>query len=132
MLFCIRYSRHWAYERSGDCRLQHSPNSPYGENMFWSQNGHWTPLEVVKCWASEYKLYNSATNECVGNSVCGHYTQIIWRNTRHIGCGRSKCAGNKGFIYVCSYDPPGNFYFEGPLGGHFTKSIVYPPPPGKS
>ncbi|OAY46794.1 pathogenesis-related protein PR-1 [Manihot esculenta] len=121
-----KYARRWAYQRINDCELIHSPNSPYGESMFWSKKGHWGPAEVVKCWADERAYYDEKTNECINGEICGHFTQLIWKTTEQVGCGRIQCNYHKGFIYVCSYDPPGNYYFEGPLGGTFSKSIVYP------
>ncbi|XP_048236002.1 pathogenesis-related protein PR-1 [Ricinus communis] len=122
-----RYARRWANQRAGDCALQHSPNSPYGENLFWSLKGNWGPREVVKVWADEYIFYDPIRNECINGEMCGHYTQIIWRKTEELGCGRVQCGDDKGFLYVCSYNPPGNIYFRGPFGGHFTNSIVKPP-----
>ncbi|OAY42589.1 hypothetical protein MANES_08G000601v8 [Manihot esculenta] len=108
--------------------LMHSPDSPYGENMFWSKKSHWGPTEVVKCWADEKVYYNQKTNECINGEKCDHFTQLVWKDTERVGCGRVRCNNDKGFLYVCSYDPPGNYYFEGPFGGTFTKSIAYPPP----
>ena len=37
----------------------------------------------------------------------GHFTQVVWRGTREVGCGHAQCNGND--IWVCQYDPPGNF-----------------------
>ena len=37
----------------------------------------------------------------------GHFTQVVWRGTKRVGCGRSQCKGMD--IYVCEYDPPGNW-----------------------
>jgi hypothetical protein len=39
---------------------------------------------------------------------CGHYTQIIWRNTTEVGCGMATCS-NGSEIWVCNYNPPGNY-----------------------
>ncbi|WCJ34616.1 CAP (Cysteine-rich secretory proteins Antigen 5 and Pathogenesis-related 1 protein) superfamily protein [Euphorbia peplus] len=123
-----RYARRWAAQRVVDCKLTHSDNNPYGENLFWSKKGHWAPKDVVKCWADEGPYYNPVTNECVDDQICGHYTQLIWKNSKQIGCGRSECNDQLGFMYVCEYDPPGNIYNKGPLGGVFTGSIIHPPP----
>ncbi|XP_050226985.1 pathogenesis-related protein PR-1 [Mercurialis annua] len=122
-----RYARRWANQRANDCALQHSPDSPYGENLFWSLKGNWGPKAVVKIWADEYIFYDPKQNVCINGEMCGHYTQVVWKQTTEVGCGRVKCRNNKGFLYVCSYDPPGNIYFQGPFGGRFSKCIVNPP-----
>lgn len=43
----------------------------------------------------------------------GHYTQMIWRNTRKVGCA---LAESSQYDYlVCRYYPAGNAYGHGPL-----------------
>ena len=36
----------------------------------------------------------------------GHFTQVVWRGTTAVGCGRSQCNGLD--VWICQYDPPGN------------------------
>jgi hypothetical protein len=36
----------------------------------------------------------------------GHFTQVVWRATTHVGCGTASCTGL--VLWVCNYDPPGN------------------------
>ncbi|CAN1142849.1 Pathogenesis-related protein PR-1 [Linum perenne] len=119
-----RFARHYADIRMKDCLPQHSHHRSDGENLFWSKYGHWTPANVVKTWGDEHKYYDFESNQCVQGQPCGHFTQIIWKNTTDVGCGRVQCLNDKGFLYVCKYDPPGNYYFEGPFGGKFANSIV--------
>jgi len=39
----------------------------------------------------------------------GHFTQMVWRESREIGVGRAKAPGSGGkTIVVANYDPPGN------------------------
>ncbi|KAJ4831220.1 hypothetical protein Tsubulata_005503 [Turnera subulata] len=121
-----KFARRWAYERVNDCRLLHSTNNLYGENLLWVPGGPWTPRDVVAVWGNEYPAYNPKTNECIDNKLCGHYTQVVWQTTTSIGCGHVACKDSKGSLFVCSYHPPGNYYFEGPFGGMFNKSIVPP------
>ncbi len=87
----------------------HNPNSPYGENIFISGTGS-TPSMAVKEWASESRDYLYSTNSC--KTDCGHYTQMVWRNTMRVGCGVARNARRE--IWVCSYDPPGNYRGEWP------------------
>jgi hypothetical protein len=112
--------------------LLHSPNSPYGENLFWALRDHWNASKVVKYWGDERNLYDPNTNECINNSVCGHFTQIVWNATQRVGCAHVLCHNIQGHLFVCSYDPPGNIYYHGPFGGRFNKSIVNPPSPNNA
>ena len=84
-----------------------------GENIYASGGTGKTPNEVVQNWASEAKNYTYATNQCSG--VCGHYTQVVWRESVKLGCAAQKCTTNSPFgggtweLWVCDYSPPGNF-----------------------
>jgi PadR family transcriptional regulator len=44
--------------------------------------------------------------------VCGHYTQIVWSNTREVGCGVARDSNRE--VWVCNYNPPGNWIGERP------------------
>ncbi|HRI63763.1 MAG TPA: CAP domain-containing protein [Polyangium sp.] len=98
------------------CIWGHSGGA-YGENLFASTGGT-SPQEVVDSWASESKDYDYASNGCSG--VCGHYTQIVWADSLRLGCGKATCADNAPWgsgaweIWVCNYDPAGNWSGEKP------------------
>jgi pathogenesis-related protein 1 len=82
----------------------------FGENLFEISRGSAKPFQVVSAWASEAANYNHRTNSC--NARCGHYTQVVWRSTRWVGCG---VAGNaKREVWVCNYAPYGNTIGERP------------------
>jgi pathogenesis-related protein 1 len=103
------YSQKWADKLIQTNRTAHNANSPYGENILITGLGS-TPSIVVKEWASEAQSFNYQTNSCTAD--CGHYTQIIWRDTAIVGCGVAHNA--KLEVWVCSYDPPGNYNGEWP------------------
>lgn len=55
----------------------------------------------------------TTTNDC--KNVNAHFTQIVWKDTCQIGCGRADCdirgedgKIHKGTQWVCRYYPPGN------------------------
>jgi pathogenesis-related protein 1 len=98
------YSKRWANTLQAKNLSIHNSSSPYGENIFVTGAGA-TPSIVVGGWASESRNYDYRTNSCSGD--CGHYTQIVWRDTRRVGCAVMHNARRS--VWVCSYDPPGNY-----------------------
>ncbi|XAR66673.1 hypothetical protein NMG60_11012979 [Bertholletia excelsa] len=101
-----RYARRYANQRRLDCALRHS-DGPYGENIFWGSGFGWTPAQAAAAWVSERKWYDYGSNSCEGGQECGHYTQVVWRSTRRVGCARVTCFGGRGVFMTCNYDPPG-------------------------
>jgi uncharacterized protein YkwD len=100
-----RFAREWAGTLLARRQFAHRPHSPYGENLFEIQGAAASPREVVESWGSEARDYDYRSNRCRGQ--CGHYTQIVWRSTRSVGCAVARRADVE--IWVCNYDPPGNF-----------------------
>ena len=93
------------------CRLQHSKLS-YGENLFSGTSGYFDATYVVNEWGGEKKFYNYRQNKCKSGEMCGHYTQMVWRSTTKVGCAKIRCRDMD--IWVCEYDPPGNWVGEKP------------------
>ena len=104
------YAQRYANTRIHGCDMEHS-EGPYGENLAEGY-GEMTGAQAVKFWVTEKPNYDYASNKCVGDE-CGHYTQVIWRNSVHLGCARAKCTNGWVFV-ICSYDPPGNYEDERP------------------
>jgi hypothetical protein len=93
------------------CDMVHS-DTDYGENLYWSQGMSSTPEDVVGLWADEESCFvNAAYETCT--CTCGHYSQIVWRDTLRVGCGMATCSGEIE-IWVCNYDPSGNWVGEIP------------------
>ncbi|KAL3840626.1 hypothetical protein ACJIZ3_025217 [Penstemon smallii] len=108
-----RYAVWYANQRKADCELEHS-NGPYGENIFWGSGNGWTPAQAAAAWVSERLGYNYWSNSCAYGQDCGHYTQIVWKGTKRIGCARVVCSRGGGVFMTCNYDPPGNYMGERP------------------
>jgi uncharacterized protein YkwD len=103
----------WAYtlEAKG-CVFGHSGGQTYGENLAAGTAGALDPESTVAMWYDEIKLYKFPKG---GFSMkTGHFTQLVWTTTTQVGCGHVTCNGND--IYVCNYDPPGNW--EGQYAEH--------------
>ncbi len=99
------HAQGWAERLLARRQFAHRPDSQYGENLFAISGGTVPPSKVVNEWASESRDYDLRSNSCKG--VCGHYTQIVWDGTRQVGCGVARGGGRE--IWVCNYDPPGNW-----------------------
>ena len=99
------YAQHWADTlRAKGCVFGHS-GGPYGENLAAGTQGVLDPAGTVAYWYSEIKAYHFPDG---GFSMqTGHFTQLVWRGTKQVGCGHTVCKGND--IWVCEYDPPGNW-----------------------
>ncbi len=91
------------------CAFEHS-TFKYGENLFMGTSGAFDAKYVVDSWGSEKDDYNYDKNKC--SSVCGHYTQMVWQSTTKVGCAKITCDGMD--IWVCEYDPPGNYVGQKP------------------
>ena len=115
------YSQQWADNLGAGsrCIMKHrSGMPPYGENLYWSSAIVWsngkrktnpvTIRDVVKAWTDEEKWYDYNSNRCQPGQRCGHYTQVVWRNTSEVGCAVKVC-NDKSQTWVCSYNPPGNY-----------------------
>jgi pathogenesis-related protein 1 len=79
-----------------------------GENIYGS-TGTATAQAAVNSWAAEAQYYTHATNRCAAGHVCGDYTQLVWANSTHVGCGISTCPNlTYHNTIVCDYGPGGN------------------------
>jgi pathogenesis-related protein 1 len=117
----------WAdnLKKTNDCQMRHSTSDGrYGENLYWASALTWSDgrkellnvdsKKVVDSWASEKADYDYASNHCTTGKMCGHYTQIVWRTTTTVGCGMAVCENTQEQIWVCQYQPAGNWLGERP------------------
>lgn len=109
----------WADHLAAKDRFEHSPDiagQPLeGENIWGGTSGAYSPEDMVDLWIAEKAYFvegafpaNSKTGRVQDVS---HYTQLVWRGTRAVGCGVSQ--GRHDEIMVCRYSEPGNV-----RGGH--------------
>ncbi|KAG6406700.1 hypothetical protein SASPL_134314 [Salvia splendens] len=106
------FARDYVNSKLGDCNMVHSGNSQYGENLAQG-SGDFTGRAAVDLWVGEKANYNYDSNSCAEGQVCGHYTQVVWRNSNQLGCARAQCSNGWWFI-SCNYAPPGNYVGQSP------------------
>ncbi len=92
------------------CDFKHS-GGPYGENLAM---GYRNATDSVNAWGDERRKYDFG--EPGFSEETGHFTQLVWRATKGVGCGRRLC-GDKGWYLVCEYWPPGN------VGGEYAAEV---------
>lgn len=107
------YAQKWANQLAVNCQLKHrSDKHGYGENICMAPLSY-DEDDVVDVWASEEKNFNHKNPIFRHKDLYryGHYSQLIWRKTKEIGAGAAKCKHGSS-IWVCNYDPPGNYIDE--------------------
>jgi pathogenesis-related protein 1 len=69
----------------------------------------------VQFWYNEKAQYKYPTPVAAGAPYL-HYTQMVWRGTQRIGCGKAPSAKYwpTNIVLVCRYSPAGNFFGRAP------------------
>ena len=107
--------------------FSHQPSNPNGENLSWGysvSNGvpilpGRSPEQAVQGWYNEisnYDFNNPFLQTDPGAPSNGHFTQVVWRASTHLGCAQATCqvptgggTTATGTLWVCEYSPRGNF-----------------------
>ena len=95
--------------KSGD--FYHSGNTfngnPLGENLYWTSGSTVNGNSPVDSWYNEVVDYNF--NNPGFSSATGHFTQLVWKGSKNLGCG---FACGQGCVVTCNYYPAGNYLGE--------------------
>lgn len=88
-----------------------------GENIFASTNANGQPQNILNAWYKEKANYDYQTVSC-SRSPCGHYTQVVWAESKFLGCALKFCpkleipktgkTWYNAYLAVCEYGPGGN------------------------
>lgn len=117
-----KVAQKWAEELAKKDSMAYSLNKMYGESVYsgWTADAKTTitAKDCVDKWYSEINEFNFGKEPEV--LTCGHFTQIVWKDTKELGVGSAKSASGKLYV-VANYSPPGNY------SGQFTKNVL---PPG--
>jgi pathogenesis-related protein 1 len=107
------WAQEWAdHLASTGCGFEHRPDNPYGENLAAGPAESYGVADGVKAWYAEKKDYPGGPLAQDTWGLAGHYTQMVWRQTTRVGCGKATCFGN--ILVVCNYDPRGNWLGQSP------------------
>jgi uncharacterized protein YkwD len=98
-------AQEWADTLIKDGTFRHPAKLLWGQNLAEVDRDELLPDQVVGKWASEAAEYDYKTNRCSG--TCGHYTQLVWRDTKEVGCAEARRGDRE--VWVCNYSPPGNY-----------------------
>jgi pathogenesis-related protein 1 len=120
------YAQAWADEIGRSGKFEHRPydgtatvfngEPRYGENMAVGFGPGYGVAMAIDQWRAEESDYVTGTPvpelpEDFAQFKSGHYTQMVWRNTRSIGVGKAviQTGDLAGWtVFVANYDPPGN------------------------
>lgn len=109
------YAQQWAnyLATKNDGTIKHRDNAgengkQYGENIFWgSSAAAFPPVQASYDWYGEVKQYKYKKIGGDNWFKTGHYTQMMWKDTKEMGVGVAISA-NGAIIVVANYWPAGN------------------------
>lgn len=92
----------------------HDERARTGENLWMGTAGYFAPKQMIGYFVDEQRYFRSGyfpEISTTGNwADVGHYTQIVWADTREVGC--AKASNGRNDFLVCRYYPAGNVVGE--------------------
>jgi uncharacterized protein YkwD len=107
----------WSHNGAASQQYAEEGGSGYvGENLSAAWGNETINLgNMYSGWSEEAGFYDYDANSCQAGEQCGHYTQVVWRETERVGCGWTQCSTLQGingptdvWFLVCNYAPGGN------------------------
>ena len=115
-----RSAQEWADHLAATGGFAHAPKdmrAPQGENLWAGTRGRYALEDMVDAWAREKRFFKPAPIPSASTTGrfadVGHYTQLMWRDTRHVGCALA--TGQREDVLVCRYSEAGNWVGEKPF-----------------
>jgi hypothetical protein len=106
-------ARGWAEDLAARRAFHHSPDLlriRQGENLWRGSARRYEAWQMIDGFLAERRHFRPGTFPDVSAtgrwSDVGHYTQIIWPETREVGCALA--ANTRDEVLVCRYWPAGN------------------------
>lgn len=107
----------YAANHAKRCQFTHS-HGPYGENL---AAGYPSVAAAIHAWYGENQYYSFWFPRF--SNKTGHFTQLVWKSSTHVGCAVIGCHGKNGTpgeFLVCEYNPPGNVI----NAGYFKENVL--------
>jgi hypothetical protein len=106
-------AQHWAEHLVQIGRMEHS--GP-GQNLAMATAGTQSLTALVDLWGNEQRYFVDGNFPDISTTAdwkdAGHYSQLVWRSTREVGCGFAS-SDEQDFL-VCDYSPVGNVVGQRP------------------
>ncbi|XP_048795380.1 Golgi-associated plant pathogenesis-related protein 1 isoform X1 [Lagopus muta] len=116
-----RGAQQYAEELAASRVLKHSSesaNGKCGENLAWASYDQ-PGKDVADRWYSEIKNYSFQNPGF--SSGTGHFTAMVWKNTKKMGVGKASASDGSTFV-VARYDPAGNVVNP----GYYEENVLPP------
>lgn len=114
-----RDAQAWAQQLAREGWLRHASRQESGgagENLWMGTAGYFPPEAMIRAFVEERRHYRHAAFPHVSRTGSwqdvGHYTQVVWRDTREVGCAVAR--GARHDVLVCRYWPAGNWMGQVP------------------
>jgi hypothetical protein len=89
--------------QSSDCLIN---GKEVGESLAYTGGHALTGTDMTNMWYEENRDYDFKTSTTKPGKVAGHFTQLVWKDTKRVGFGLAQ--KNNAYYAVAYYHPPGN------------------------
>ena len=135
-----REAQNYANILANNGRFEHDPKnreSGFGENLYAHSKDEILKISnAITPWYEDEKPYyhyddGSCDEGTFSNGqdiMCGHYTQVIWQDSKEVGCASAQYQrGNfkDGHVYVCKYQKAGNIVGLKPYCTEYSTDDLY-------
>lgn len=107
------HAKKWSQSLAVSDMMEHSVSAAdgsEGENLWFGTKDDYSPDEMVGFFVDEGKMFKRGVFPEVSTTGrwedVGHYTQLIWKDTREVGCAIT--SNPRRDVLVCRYSPMGN------------------------
>jgi pathogenesis-related protein 1 len=102
----VGVAEEWARELVAAKAVKHRTDASHmGESVFWSAASNAALADAARDWVEKEGPLLGERNEYVPDA--GHFTQMIWGETRFVGAALARTEQGDTYI-VANYFPPGN------------------------